>query len=52
LGRLSQNSGVKCLIPCHIFGDLEFSESEIEQELLENYFGRLVLRHDLEKVII
>lgn len=52
LGRLSQNSSVKCLIPCHIFGDLEFSESEIEQELLENYLGRLVLLKDLEKVII
>ncbi len=52
LGRLSQESGVKCLIPCHIFGDLEFSESEIEQELLENYKGRLVFLHDLEKIII
>ena len=52
LGRLSQNSGVKCLLPCHIFGDLEFSESEIEQELLENYFSSLILRHDLEKVKI
>ena len=51
LGRLSQESGVKCLIPCHIFGDLEFSESEIEQELLENYKGRLVFLNDLEKII-
>lgn len=52
LGRLSQKSGVKCLIPCHIFGDLDFSESEIEQELKNNYKGRLVFLHDLEKIVI
>ncbi len=52
LGRLSQNSGVKCLIPCHIFGDLDFSESEIEQELRKSYFGRLYFLNDLEKLSI
>lgn len=52
LGRLSQSSGVKCLVPCHVFGDLDFTESEIEQELLENYFGRLLMLKDLEKINI
>ncbi len=52
LGRLSQKSGVKSLIPCHIFGDLDFSESEIEQELKNNYKGRLDFLNDLEKIVI
>lgn len=50
LGNSSQDSGVKKLIPCHIFGDLGFDESEIEQELLENYRGSLVMPHDLMRV--
>lgn len=50
LGRFSQKSRVKCLIPCHIFGDLDFSETEIEQELTEHYGGRLIIPYDLMMV--
>ncbi|MGD2245103.1 MAG: MBL fold metallo-hydrolase [Candidatus Aminicenantes bacterium] len=50
LGRLSQESRVKCLIPCHIFGDLDFSESDIEKEIRENYRGRLVIPQDLMRI--
>ena len=50
LGRYCQKSRVKSLFPCHIFGDLEFSEEEIEQELLENYDANLIIPHDLMRV--
>jgi len=50
LGRSSRESRVKKLIPCHLFGDLDFSAEEIEQELLENYDGQLIMPHDLMKI--
>jgi ribonuclease BN (tRNA processing enzyme) len=50
LGKLSQNAGVKCLIPCHFFGELEFSLSEIEQEIRENYKGRLIIPKDFDRI--
>ena len=52
LGRLAQQSGVKCLIPCHFFGDLGFSMSEIEVEIKKNYKGKLIIPHDLEKITL
>lgn len=52
LGKLSEEARVKCLIPCHFFGELEFSLSEIEQEIKQNYRGRLIIPKDLEKITI
>jgi len=52
LGKLSQEARIKCLIPCHFFGELEYSLSEIEEEIKQNYRGRLIIPKDLEKIII
>lgn len=50
LGKLSQKAGVKCLIPCHFFGEVEFSLSEIEEEIRQSYKGRLIIPRDFEKI--
>jgi len=52
LGRFSQQAGVRCLIPCHFFGEVDFDLSEIEAEIRENYTGRLIIPRDLEKVLL
>ena len=52
LGKLSQQAKVKCLIPCHFFGELEFPLSEIEDEIRKNYKGRLVIPEDLKKITL
>jgi len=46
LGRLAQEAGVKWLIPCHFFGEVEFSISEIEREIRKNYKGHLLIPKD------
>ncbi len=50
LGRLCQEAEVRCLIPCHFFGELDFSLSEIEQEIKKNYQGKLIIPEDFEKI--
>jgi len=50
LGKISQKAGVKCLIPCHFFGEVEFSLSEIEGEIRRNYKGRLIIPKDFERI--
>ena len=50
LGTESWKAGIKKLIPCHIFGDLDFSESEIEEELRETYGGQVIIPHDSMKI--
>lgn len=52
LGKHSQQAKVKCLIPCHFFGELEFPFSEIEDEIRKNYKGRLVIPEDLKKITL
>ena len=52
LGSHSQSSSIKCLIPCHFFGELEFSLSEIENEIRENYKGKLIIPNDYEKIVL
>jgi ribonuclease BN (tRNA processing enzyme) len=49
LGRLAEEAGVKALIPCHFFGEVEFSLKEIEEEVRQNYRGRLLIPKDLER---
>lgn len=49
LGRLADDAGVKTLIPCHFFGEVEFPLAEIEEELRQNFRGRILLPKDLEK---
>jgi len=50
LGKLAQKAGVKCLIPCHFFGELEFPLSEIEQEIRKNYKGKLIIPKDFDRI--
>lgn len=52
LGKLCQESGVKCLIPCHFFGELKFSLSEIEEEIRRSYRGQLIIPRDLERITL
>jgi ribonuclease Z len=52
LGKLSQQAKIKCLIPCHFFGELGFPLSEIEDEIRKNYKGRLVIPEDLKKITL
>ncbi|OGD11091.1 MAG: hypothetical protein A2Y86_08440 [Candidatus Aminicenantes bacterium RBG_13_62_12] len=50
LGRRAQEAGVERLIPCHFFGEAEFSLDEIEKEIRRHYRGRLIIPGDMEKI--
>lgn len=50
LGKWSQEAGVKCLIPCHFLGEIEFSPAEIRSEIRRKYNGRLIVPKDFEKI--
>jgi ribonuclease Z len=50
LGLLAERAGVGCLLPCHFFGELEYTFAEIEREIRLNYTGRLIIPHDFDKM--
>jgi ribonuclease Z len=50
LGRLAEEAGAACLIPCHFFGEVDYPMSEVEEEIRANYRGRLILPEDLMRV--
>ncbi|MBD3414001.1 MAG: MBL fold metallo-hydrolase [Candidatus Aminicenantes bacterium] len=50
LGKLAQQAGVKCLIPIHFFGELDYSMEEIKTEIKENYQNRLIIPKDLDRL--
>jgi ribonuclease Z len=50
LGEMAQQAGVKSLIPCHFFGELDFDLQEIEGEIKEHFQGKLVIPGDFDKV--
>ncbi len=52
LGEICQQAGVKCLIPCHFFGELEFSLSEIESEIKRSFSGKLIIPKDFERITL
>lgn len=52
LGRYAEEAGIKCLIPCHFFGELEYNLAEIEQEIKENYSGRLIFPEDFMRMTL
>ena len=52
LGKHSQEAGVKCLIPCHFFGELEFTQAEIEEEIRRSYKGELIIPRDYEEITL
>jgi len=49
LGYYAEQAGVKRLIPCHFFGEVDFSLEEIEKEIRANYTGELFIPRDLER---
>jgi ribonuclease BN (tRNA processing enzyme) len=52
LGEMAQEAGVMHLIPCHFFGELEYSLGEIEKEIRENYGGKLTIPEDFSRIPI
>ena len=50
LGKLAQSAGIKRLLPCHFFVDLDFSVSEIETEIRQNYTGELIVPRDFSRI--
>jgi ribonuclease Z len=52
LGRLAAQAGIRCLIPIHFFGEADFSLDEIENEIKKNFSGKLVIPHDLERLLL
>ncbi|MFC2165189.1 MBL fold metallo-hydrolase [Acidobacteriota bacterium] len=52
LGQLAQSAGIKYLIPCHFFGEIDYPISEIEQEIKENYKGKLIIPEDFMKIAL
>jgi ribonuclease Z len=52
LGQLAQTAEVRCLIPCHFFGEIDYPISEIEQEIRSNYMGKLIIPADLTKIAL
>ncbi len=50
LGQYSQECGIQCLIPCHFFGELDFSNQDIEEEIRKNYTGKLIIPEDFERI--
>lgn len=49
LGRLAAEAGVRCLIPCHFFGEVDFSLEEVEAEVRQNFRGDLFVPHDYDR---
>jgi len=52
LGKMAHQAGVRCLIPIHFFGELDYSMEEIEKEIRENFKNRLIIPEDLDKIQI
>ncbi len=52
LGKYAQEAGVKNLLPCHFFGEIDFSLKEIEEEIRRYYRGNLIIPYDFLKVTL
>jgi ribonuclease Z len=52
LGRAAQEAGIACLIPCHFFGEIEYSLVEIEREIREHYSGKLIIPEDFMRIAL
>lgn len=50
LGKMAQEAGVKHLVPCHFFGELDFALKEIEEEIRENFQGELTIPSDFSRI--
>jgi len=52
LGRMAQEAGVKHLVPCHFFGEIEYPLEEIEKEIREHFRGDLILPRDFSRIVL
>jgi ribonuclease Z len=52
LGRRAQQAQVKRLIPCHFFGELDYTMEEVIEEIRRSYRGDLIIPHDLDRVLL
>jgi ribonuclease Z len=52
LGKSAQSAGVKCLVPWHFLGEVEFSLSEIRNEIRREFKGRLVIPRDFKMMTL
>jgi ribonuclease Z len=50
LGELAHEAGIEHLVPCHFFGEIEFSISEIESEIRKNFRGKLTIPEDFCRI--
>jgi len=50
LGEMAQKAGVKHLVPCHFFGELDFTLEEIEEEIRKNFRGELTIPADFSRI--
>ena len=50
LGEMAQEAGVSHLVPCHFFGELDYSLDEIEKEIRENFRGDLTIPEDFSRI--
>jgi ribonuclease Z len=46
LGKMAQKAAVRHLIPCHFFGELDFSLQETVEEIMQGYQGSLIMPQD------
>jgi len=52
LGKQAMQAGVRRLIPCHFLGEIEYSVSEVEQEIRRNFNGDLIIPSDFMRVVL
>lgn len=50
LGKYAQKAGVKNLLPCHFFGEIDFSINEIEEEIRRYFRGNLIIPKDFSRI--
>jgi len=50
LGKYAQRAGVQCLIPCHIFGEMDFEDNELEEEIKQSFRGQLIIPEDFQTI--
>jgi len=52
LGKMAAEAGIKCLIPCHFFGKNRIAGEEIEEEIKQNFLGRIIIPNDFDRIIL
>lgn len=51
LGRYAQEYGLKRLVPCHFFGELDFSMVEIEKEIKNSFKEKVEIPEDFGRIL-